>query len=124
VLCIRHIYVTYVIHNLAIDFFGHPLIKATVPSLHVKDGDLSAFGRDSCKAAVGITEQKQSIWLLLGNYLIGLGNHVAYGLRNCCADSIQEVIGTSNLQLSKKYLVQLIIIIYADPALVSPCIAL
>ncbi len=63
VLTIGHIHVGNDVHNPAVGFLGQALVLAAVTGLHMEDRNMQALGSDYAEAAVGITQNKNSVRL-------------------------------------------------------------
>ena len=62
-------------------------------------GILQPLGRDRRQAAVGVAQNQHRVGPLLPQHRVGLGDHLADGLRRRLAGGVQEVIGLANLEI-------------------------
>ena len=71
-----------VVHDAAVDLFGHPHIKAAVAGLHVEYGHLAPLGRNHAQAAVGVAQHQHGLGLFGQQQTIHLGDDGTNGF--CC----------------------------------------
>jgi hypothetical protein len=99
------------IDDASIDLLGHALIEAAIPSLHMEDGDFSSLRRDDGKATVGVAEDQQCIGPNGLEHSIHRNDNVANRLSSARAGTVQECIWLPDIEVAKKNLVELVIVI-------------
>jgi len=97
----------------AVYLLGDSLVEASVACLHVEDWNLQPLGGYGCEATVGVAQDQHGVGLLFAQYGIGAGNHHADRLGRCFSRCFKEEIGFSYLQVFKKDLVQLVVVVLA-----------
>ena len=95
-----------VVHDGAVNHFGHVPVPASVAGFHVEDGDLEALGADGGQGGVGITQDQEGIWGFSAQDVVRFGDDVAHGLAQVFAHAVQVVIGDSQAQVFKEDLVE------------------
>ena len=100
-----------VVNNLAVGLLGHPLVEATVTSLHVEYGDVPFFGRDGAQAAVGIAQHQHGIGIDGLEQWVNLNEYLANGGRGAIAGGIEVVVGWAYAHIIVKNLVQLVVVV-------------
>ncbi len=90
---VGQVYVTDVVHNLAVNHLADIPVPAAVPRLHVKNGDFEALGTDRREGGVGIPQHQQGLWLLLLQNLIAFGDDIPHGLAKVAAGAVEVDVG-------------------------------
>ena len=72
---------------------------------------MQPLGADGRKAAVGVAQNQQRVWLLLHHQRIGFGNDVADGLAQILAHRVEIKIRRTKAKVLKKDLVEGIVVV-------------
>ncbi|MNT52961.1 hypothetical protein D3C72_1900190 [compost metagenome] len=99
------------IDNPPIDFLRYSHIKTTIASFHVESWNLATFGRNNSHATIGITQDKQSLWLNRREYSVHRNDHISYGLSTTAARGVEKMIRFADPEILEKYFIQLVIVI-------------
>ena len=103
--------ISNMVHNSPVYLLGHPLIKAAVPRLHVKNRNLPAFCRYRGETAVGVAKDQQCVWSVLCKNRIHPGNDLSDGLCRSGPRCLQKDVWRPQLQVFEEDLVKFIIIV-------------
>src|SRR5690606_32082186 len=108
---IGKINIRYVIYYLPVRFLRHTLIKAAVSGFHMKDRNLSFLCRNCAETAVGIPQYQERVGLFRLQDGINGNQYTPYRFRCVLSGRFQKVIGLSDTQVLKKYLIEFIIVV-------------
>ena len=104
-----------VVHDAAVGFFRHALVKAAVAGLHVENRYLAPLGGYDRQTAVGVTQHQHGLGLNIGKNSVHCGNQVADGVGRTAAafGTVEKIIRLAHAQIVKKHLVQFVVVILA-----------
>ncbi len=91
----------------------HPVVEAAVSSLHVKDRDLAALGRDDRQAGVGVTEYQKRVRLHLIDHTVHGDDDPADCLGGIRPGGLEEVVGLPQLEIAEEDLIELVVVVLA-----------
>ena len=94
------------VHNPAVDFLWHPVVKAAIACLHVKNGNLQPFGGDGGQAGIGIPQEKQGVRPKGLQKPKGLGENVSQGVTQVGAGHVQLVVWRTQVQILEEDFVE------------------
>src|ERR1051325_5461134 len=102
---VREVDVGGVVDDSAVDLLGHTLIEAPVARLHVKDWNPPAFCGDHRQAAIGVSEDEQSVGPLSLQNRIDGNDDVTDCVGGGSACAVEEVIRLSDPEVIEEDLI-------------------
>src|SRR5262245_59905714 len=123
---ISQINVGHMVDDSAVDFFGHPLVEATVTCLNVENRHLAALRSDSGETAIGIAEHQECVESVLAEKPIDFDDDLSDRLGGAVTRRPEKHIGCSDFEIVEKNVVELRVIILTgmDEAMVTVLIEL
>lgn len=113
VLAIGHIHVGNYIHDPAVGLLRQAFVLAAVTGLHVEDRNMQALGSDYAEAAVGITQNKNSVRLDCDHQLVTLRDDVAHCLAQVCTDCVHIYLRVCKLEVFEEDTIEVVIVVLA-----------
>lgn len=104
---IGHQDVATMIDDATVHFLGHSVIKASVASLHVIDGNPHTLGHDRGKGAVGIPQDEQTICFRLLQDFFALCKYSSHLFHGTFRLALQDEVRHSQAQIFEKNLIQI-----------------
>ena len=108
---ICHVHVGNNIYNSPVCLFRQTFILTAITCFHVKNRDMKPLRPDYRQTAVRIAKNKHRIRLNLHHQLVGLRNNIPHCLPKIGTNRVQINLRLVQLQILKKYTIQIIIII-------------
>src|SRR5699024_1760713 len=87
-----------------------------ISCFHMENRDVKTFSRNSCQAAVSISQYQNSIRVQLYHKIIGFSDNVSYGVSQVFAYSGQIVVRLTKSQPFDKEIIQLLVIVLSGVA--------
>ena len=113
VLAVGHIHVGNYIHNPAIGFLRQAFVLATVAGLHVEDRNMQTLCSDYAEAAVGITQNKNSVRLDCNHQLVTFRDDIAHCLAQVCTHGVHIHLRVCKLEVFEENSIEVVIVVLA-----------
>ena len=110
---VSHVHVADNVHDAAVGLFGQAFILAAVASFHVENRDVQTLCGNGRKAAVGVTENQQSIGFASNHKLVAAIDDVTHGCAEIVTDGIHVDFGILEAQVLEEHAVQVVIVVLA-----------
>jgi hypothetical protein len=101
------------VDDAAVDFLWNPEVEAASACLHVEYGNFSAFGRNHCKGAVCVSQQKQRIGSMFAHDLVGGDDDLTDGLCSGRAGGFQKNVRLADAEFAEENTVKLVVVVLA-----------
>ena len=112
-LAVRYVHIAYYVYYPAVSLFRKAFVLATVPRLHVEDGNMEPLGADDAQARIRVAQHQNGIGFRLSHQLIAAIYDVAHGGTKILAYSIHINFRIGKFKVTEKDSIQVVVVVLA-----------
>ena len=110
---VAHVHIRDDVHDPAVGLLREALVEASVPRLHVEDGDVEPLRAYHAQAGISVAEHQHGVRPRLHHQLVARVDDVAHRRAEVIAHCVKVYVGILQLQVPEEHPVEVVVVVLA-----------